>query len=666
MATDRTTRELRLFGVGEALLREQLADLLDSPVPETALTYCEGEGRLTLSGDDPAVLEEAVVTVRQRLGVCVFATDGETLEERVVSLLARHGKTVATAESCTGGLVSARLTGVPGSSRVFGTGVVSYSPDCKQALLNVSEELLAAEGTVCAAVAEQMARGVRASAGASIGVAVTGEAGPHPAEDVPVGTVFVALADSRRTWVCELHLEGDRAAIRRQAASHVLYLLYRYLEAYPTVMAGGVSNRETRRIIPRTQGEAHPPLRARLLPWRGDSLRVVLVKLLAWLLLASLLVGAVWLGYRYLLAPDSNRQLQDQLGDIYWSTDLDEPSDDTYPSWLMAQFRGLYAINPNVAGWIQIADTAVDYPVMFYTDGYYQNHNFHDQYSVYGQPYLAENTLLRPKTTPYAMTVYGKNTGDGQMFSDLLGYRRIAFLQEHPIIEMNTVVESARWEVFAVLVVDERRPEECNYTRTDFADEADFAAHIAMLKERSLFHSSLTVTAEDELLLLSVNAEDVYRYAAARLVIAARRTDSGESTATYRVNNRAKMPAVLSGSTKKTTTRTTARTTVTTLPPTVTTATTVGSTTEATSTETGTETTVTGTGTETTATPETTGSGTSAGSTEALATTATSATAETTATLPTGGTTATQPDEPSDEAQQPEETEQITDDHIGD
>ena len=273
MATDLFTRELRLFGAAEATLRQQLADMLDSPVPQAALSFCEGEARLTLTAEESAVLEAAEATVRERLGVCVYAAAGESLEQRVVGLLTRHGKTVATAESCTGGLVSARLTGVPGSSRVFGTGVVSYSRDCKQAMLGVSEDVLRQEGTVCAAVAEQMARGVREVARADIGVAVTGEAGPHTAEAVPVGTVFIALADARRTWVCELHLEGDRSAIRRQAASHVLYLLYRYLEAYPTVMAGGVSNREARRTIPRTEGEAHPRLRTRLLPWRGDSLR---------------------------------------------------------------------------------------------------------------------------------------------------------------------------------------------------------------------------------------------------------------------------------------------------------------------------------------------------------------------------------------------------------
>lgn len=655
MATETCTRELRLFGVAETTLQQELADILESALPGTALSYCEGEGRLTLAAADSEDLEAMTDVVLQRLGPCVYARDGESLEQQVVSLLTRHGKTVATAESCTGGLVSARLTGVSGSSRVFGTGVVSYSRDCKQGLLGVSADTLAAEGTVCAAVAQQMAQGVRKTSGADIGVAVTGEAGPQAAEAVPVGTVFVALADARRTWVCALHLTGERNAIRREAASHVLYLLYRYLEAYPTVMAGGISNRTVERTIPRTEGEAHPRLHTRLLPWKGDSLAKMLVKCLIWLCICGFLAGGGYLGYRYLVAPDNNRQLQDHLGNLYWDTEFSEDTGEEgrYPLWMMAQFRGLYDINPHVAGWIQIPDTTVDYPVMEYTGGYYQNHNFSHQYSVYGQPYFAENTLLHSKVDYHAMTIYGKNTEDGQMFSDLLGYRRVAFLQEHPLVEMNTVVESARWEIFAVLVVDERNREECDYARSTFNSEEDFTDYIAMLQERSLFHSNLTVTAADELLLLSVNAEDVYDYAAARLVVAARRTEATESQAVYRVNNRALMPAVLAtdeGSTPRTT-RTTRTTTRTTRPAATTVTTTITeSTTESLPTTGSSESTLS------TVTTGTTAKSTTDSNNEPIANTATTATETTSSTT----------EESFDDATIPEETEQETYEDIGD
>ena len=149
---------------------------------------------------------------------------------RAVAALKEQGLTVATAESCTGGMIAAALTDVAGASRVFGTGVVSYSWDCKRNLLGVSTVTLETEGAVCAATAAQMAEGVRRVAAASVGVSVTGEAGPVVAEHHPVGTVFIGLADEGGTMVEEHHFDGDRAAIRRQAAKAVLRLLIRRLE----------------------------------------------------------------------------------------------------------------------------------------------------------------------------------------------------------------------------------------------------------------------------------------------------------------------------------------------------------------------------------------------------------------------------------------------------
>jgi len=153
-----------------------------------------------------------------------------TIATRAVALLKEKGLTVATAESCTGGMIAAALTDVAGASRVFGTGVVSYSCDCKRKLLGVSAATLEAEGAVCAATARQMAEGVRRVGDAAIGVSVTGEAGPIAAEHHPVGTVFIGLADEGGTLVEEHHFDGDRAAIREQAACAVLALLVRRLE----------------------------------------------------------------------------------------------------------------------------------------------------------------------------------------------------------------------------------------------------------------------------------------------------------------------------------------------------------------------------------------------------------------------------------------------------
>ena len=156
--------------------------------------------------------------------------DMHTLATRAVALLRDRGLTVATAESCTGGMIAAAITDVAGASRVFGTGVVSYCNDCQMKLLGVSAATLETQGAVSAATAAQMAEGVRRVGDAAIGVSVTGEAGPIAAEQHPVGTVFIGLADACGTVTEEHHFAGDRAAVRRQAAVAVFDLLVRRLE----------------------------------------------------------------------------------------------------------------------------------------------------------------------------------------------------------------------------------------------------------------------------------------------------------------------------------------------------------------------------------------------------------------------------------------------------
>ena len=148
-----------------------------------------------------------------------------TLAADLVARLTAAGQTVAVAESLTGGLVSAALTGVAGASVVVRGGVLAYASDLKAAVLGVDAALLAQVGAVDAAVAEQMAAGVRSLMGATYGLATTGVAGPDPADGKPVGTVYVALVGPGSCRVKALALAGDREGIRAQSVLAVLMLL---------------------------------------------------------------------------------------------------------------------------------------------------------------------------------------------------------------------------------------------------------------------------------------------------------------------------------------------------------------------------------------------------------------------------------------------------------
>ncbi len=178
----------------------------------------EAEARLSELGDK----------IELALGDHVYSTQGESLEEVVGMYLVMRQKTVAVAESCTGGLLAERLTRTAGSSSYFLGGVVCYSNELKTKFAGVPAALIEAHGAVSLPVAQAMAEGVRARTGASIGVGITGIAGPGGGSaEKPVGMVFVSLADERGTQVREFHFPGPRDRIRQWASQMGLEIIRR-------------------------------------------------------------------------------------------------------------------------------------------------------------------------------------------------------------------------------------------------------------------------------------------------------------------------------------------------------------------------------------------------------------------------------------------------------
>jgi nicotinamide-nucleotide amidase len=151
------------------------------------------------------------------------------LAREAIGLLISAGQTAATAESLTGGLVAAALTGVPGSSAVFRGGIIAYATELKTDLLGVPADLLARHGPVHADVAAAMAAGVRQRLGAAYGLATTGVAGPGPADGHPAGTVFIAVLGPSGLVGCQLNLQGDRPRVREGSVQEIMSLLVRTL-----------------------------------------------------------------------------------------------------------------------------------------------------------------------------------------------------------------------------------------------------------------------------------------------------------------------------------------------------------------------------------------------------------------------------------------------------
>jgi nicotinamide-nucleotide amidase len=222
-------RTLRTTGIGESRVQEFVEVELQSLVNRgLEIGYCARPGavdvRLTAGGAGAEkTVREGEAVVQKILGANLFGFDDDEIENVVVRLLTEQKKTLALAESCTGGNLAHRITNVPGASEVFRGGVVSYANDAKELFLGVRAETLEQHGAVSGAVAREMAVGAREKFGSDFAIAVTGIAGPGGGSaDKPVGTVFIALASSAGAEVEQMLNPWDRATFKEVTATQAL------------------------------------------------------------------------------------------------------------------------------------------------------------------------------------------------------------------------------------------------------------------------------------------------------------------------------------------------------------------------------------------------------------------------------------------------------------
>lgn len=230
--------ELKHYGIGESALAEQYADLLDGSNPTVAPYAGTGECRLRVTAKATSVEEAQKIAqpvidqIRRESKHLCYGVDRDSLESVIAAELRRRGKTVSVAESCTGGLLSKRLTDIAGSSAYVKLNVVTYANEAKEKLLGVPAALLAEHGAVSAECAESMAIGIKKLSGADFAISVTGIAGPDGgSEEKPVGTVFFGLAANGKNTVLKRRFPEQlgREGIRYRSASEALNFLRLYL-----------------------------------------------------------------------------------------------------------------------------------------------------------------------------------------------------------------------------------------------------------------------------------------------------------------------------------------------------------------------------------------------------------------------------------------------------
>lgn len=230
------SRTLRIAGVGESAMESMVRDMIDRQSNPTIAPYAkdtESILRITASAktteEAEKIIEPIAEEIYRRFRDSVYAEGETSIQETVAKILIDKKVTIAVAESCTGGLVAAKLIEYPGISEVLLEGAVTYSNEAKKRRLGVKDETLSAYGAVSAETAAEMAKGIAMTSGADIGVSTTGVAGPGPSEGKPEGLVYVGVYMGGKSYVKELHLAGKRNVIRERAAYSALDFLRRKL-----------------------------------------------------------------------------------------------------------------------------------------------------------------------------------------------------------------------------------------------------------------------------------------------------------------------------------------------------------------------------------------------------------------------------------------------------
>ncbi|HHW32438.1 MAG TPA: competence/damage-inducible protein A [Clostridiaceae bacterium] len=231
------SKYIRIFGIGESDMEDRISDLVSRQTNPTIAPYAK-EGEVTLritakydrNGDDVDIIEPVINNIQSRLGDYIYSTENENMENIVAKLLMDNNISISIAESCTGGIVSGKLTDIPGISSVYFGGMIVYSNEAKIKNLQVKQETIEKYGAVSKETATEMAENIRKIHNTHLGLSITGIAGPDGGTpEKPVGLVYIGLSDGKNTQVKEIRLSGERRKIRNITSLHALDMVRRYV-----------------------------------------------------------------------------------------------------------------------------------------------------------------------------------------------------------------------------------------------------------------------------------------------------------------------------------------------------------------------------------------------------------------------------------------------------
>jgi len=580
------THTVNVFGMGESAIETALQPIITSKNPVIA-TYCkenECEVSVTATAKTAEEAEKlcstAIFNIKALLGDVVYGTDSDSLAHEVVNLLKKNGLKVATAESCTGGMLSQSLTSVSGASEVVEIGILAYSNRIKNEALSVPHDVLLEEGAISAETAMYLAKNVRILSGSDIGVGITGNAGPSASENKPVGLVYVAIADKERYYIKKLTLPASygRDKIRSCATLWALDLVRKYTLAQPngldymrsleedfffdesedtinaTVPVGNFAVFEVDKdyVFDDDVYEPYEELTSEkqdldviididsFVPAQKTEPLELLNKCKSFFMrhwkkcVCALIVLALIMSSSVLAGNFAHESHQIKLLENARKEFNFDSADTNKTSGIFSSFDALMKDNSDIKAWLTIGDTKIDNPVYQTNNNkYYQSHNMAKEKSRYGALFFDKDNTIKKDAASKNLTIYGNNTENGTMFGDLDLYHSLSFYKKNPTIKLKTLYSQNEYLIFAVFIANSRPQDDngsvFNYTQSSFESYEEFSAFVQEARRRSLISVPIEFGEQDELLTLSTSSLE---FENARFVVMAKRiTADHESNA---------------------------------------------------------------------------------------------------------------------------------------
>ena len=555
---------VRVLELDQFSVPQEVARLNQSPHLNITARHRSGDYELNIEATGTTqteaedYLKRAVTHMQQTFGIYLYCIGNRPLPQIVIDGMTRHGLTLATAEWGTGGLLIEQLSAVIGAN---GCCRAAYNDTHIGTELELPRRLLQAPEDNGALIAGLLAQQCRKAGHTALGLGVYCQ--PES------GQLHVALADKNRIWNRRLAvaepIREDTAQIAVWQAMNVLRL---YTAQYPKQLPGGIEPAELERRVgigslfarpaasnhsgkdqkPSMEKKAHTKrpaapaadaeaikgtnliqrLKMKALT-KSDKIRIILLAVCIIVFLAS---GIYIINNK--LQSIKNKNLSDELAGLYDPDGTTDISVDGYPKDYIRGFEALYQRNPDIAGWVKIPDTKLDYAVVQAEDNdKYHRADIDGKYNDWGIPYV--DFRVDQSKPSYNTVIYGHNMGDGTMFGYLQAYKKLSYYQQHPLISYNSVYRKDMYKIFAVVVCKADDPDFDYHNFIDSDSDAAKNEYIEKIMKRSIIKTTVDVKASDRLLTLST-CDYTFRdpdtnKLIARLVIFGRAVRDGESEA---------------------------------------------------------------------------------------------------------------------------------------